>query len=528
MGNDYKILLQAILDTTGIGKSDLAPIQKVLDKYPLNLTVDLNKDELLRSIRQIGPELESEFKKIPGLDIQIDDSKILKIFDQVNAELAKNTANAVKSQEEFASSIEKVYQKLGKVQNSELNKAGDSAQKSSQLGLSVLDRFKNTWEKLSGESFAKSVFSKVFSELKNGVKFVDDMDNALTKINYTMNGTKGQLKELGNSSIDLAKDLNTSTTNVLNAVAAYATANATAQDTINKVKPALMLSNVSGMSVEDTSKLLQGTLEQFGLAEDQMLHVSDVIEKVSQGMDMDFSKGIQEISAGIETSGSVAVQAGYSLENYTAILGNLIAKTHKSGSELGQFLRTMMARTSNASKSAYANGEVSDEDISNAEAALKRIGVEVKKNNDSFKDFDTIIREVAGRLDTLSDVELSDLAFNMANTGDISQFKAMIESYNEYLNLAKQANSADGTTFSNQERYAKSLEGALGRLKASSEDFFHTVIADNALKDIVNDGSNALGVLTSLVDQLGLLNTLAVGVGGVLGFKNLGYANTII
>ena len=38
--NDFKVLLQAVLDSSGIGKSDIAEVQKVLNKYHLNLAAD--------------------------------------------------------------------------------------------------------------------------------------------------------------------------------------------------------------------------------------------------------------------------------------------------------------------------------------------------------------------------------------------------------------------------------------------------------------------------------------------------------
>ena len=64
MDNDFKVLLQAVIDASGIGKSSLDEVQKVLNKYHLNLTADLNRAELIKTIRHIVPELEKELKKI--------------------------------------------------------------------------------------------------------------------------------------------------------------------------------------------------------------------------------------------------------------------------------------------------------------------------------------------------------------------------------------------------------------------------------------------------------------------------------
>jgi hypothetical protein len=118
----------------------------------------------------------------------------------------------------------------------------------------------------------------------DGIKFIGDLDAALTNINYTMDVSSSDLVNIGNSSIQMAKDLKTSASNILQAVTIYANANETAQSILNKSKPTIMLSNVTGMSASETADILQGTLEQFSLGENQLLHVSDVLEKVSQSM----------------------------------------------------------------------------------------------------------------------------------------------------------------------------------------------------------------------------------------------------
>ena len=72
--NNFEVLLQAVLNTNSIGQSDISKIQKVIDKYHLNLTADLDKASVISEIKKIVPQLESELKKITGVDIKIDES----------------------------------------------------------------------------------------------------------------------------------------------------------------------------------------------------------------------------------------------------------------------------------------------------------------------------------------------------------------------------------------------------------------------------------------------------------------------
>jgi len=285
-----------------------------------------------------------------------------------------------------------------------------------RLGLSLGDSVKAQAAKFTQWISVSGLIMSSVNELRQGATFVKDMSDALNEVNYTMDLTSSQLKDIGDASLSMAKDLKTSALNVLDAVATYANANETAESILEKARPTIMLSNVTGMDTSQTTDILQGSLEQFNLAEDQVMHVADVFEKVSQGMNYDFSKGIKELSEGIQASGEVADDAGFSLENYTALLGTLIAKTRSGGSELGRSLRTMMVRTTKASSSALAGGEVSEEDISKAETALRRVGIEVRKDRDTFRDFEDIMTDLYNKVDTLSQVDLSNVAFEVAST----------------------------------------------------------------------------------------------------------------
>ena len=98
MDNDFKVLLQAVIDASGIGKSSLDEVQKVLNKYHLNLTADLNRAELIKTVRHIVPELEKELKKITGIDIQISDDALMRGIRQYEKDIADFTKKVNKIQ----------------------------------------------------------------------------------------------------------------------------------------------------------------------------------------------------------------------------------------------------------------------------------------------------------------------------------------------------------------------------------------------------------------------------------------------
>lgn len=406
------------------------------------------------------------------------------------------------------------YQKLMSDVVSTTRQATAEQAKMGNQSRSLFSSLKSGMGFLSYYTSLRYIFMQAVRGIKEVIGNVREMDDALTNISYTMDVSNSQLKQIGESSLQAAKDLHTSVSKVMDAVKTYANAQETAESIIEKSKPTIMMSNVTGMDTNQTVDILQGVMEQFDLAEDQLMHISDVMQTVSMSMPYDFADGVKELSEGIKASGSVAKDAGYDLENYTALLGTLIAKTRQSGGELGRSLRTMFVRTTKASTSALANGEVTEEDLSNAEKALRRVGIEVRSDIDTFKSFDEIMGELYEKVDSLSDVDLSNIAYEVASTRQTNVFKMMIKAYGDYQEMAEQAYNAENVTLVNQQKYAESLTGRLGELSAIWEKIGDDAVSSDFLKGLADAGI----AVSSLIEKAGLLKTaMGIGIAGIFG-----------
>ena len=215
----------------------------------------------------------------------------------------------------------------------------NEAIRTGNIGKTFGDKMKNAWEKVGGWSLATKTLMIAWREFKEGVQFVRELDDALTDVAYTSNVSKAQLEGLGNSSVQMAKDLSASATNVLEAVKIYSTAKATADDILRKSKPAIILSNVSGMSGAESSKTIQTSLNQFELedTEEALMDIVDTLEYTSSQLNYDFTEGMKQITEGIEASGSVAKNAGLDMQEYAAMVGVAVEKTGQSGSTIGRW-----------------------------------------------------------------------------------------------------------------------------------------------------------------------------------------------
>lgn len=315
-------VLQAIVKLI----ADTSSLQKDINKQTYTAKVGVNTSDINKAVSELSRLSQQKTMQTWANN----NSKAMKIWGgQVNDIITKmGSLDKDMSKDSFQNYVKQ----FRSIQN--------EAIRTGNIGKSFGDKMKTAWEKFGGWSLATRSMMLAWRELRKGIDLVIEMDSALTNINYTMDVTKTQLSNIGNSSVEMAKDLKTSTKNVLEAVTLYANAKETADSILKKSEAAIMLSNVTGMSGGQSAKMLQSVMNQFDLTQDDLMYISDTIQSVSQNMAYDFSAGIQEIADGIERSGSVAKSAGLDLAEYASMLGLVIEKTGLSGETIGTAYRT--------------------------------------------------------------------------------------------------------------------------------------------------------------------------------------------
>ena len=189
MGDDFKVLLEAILDTDSIGKSDIVKVQKVLDKYYLNLSADLDKAELLKTVKQIVPELERELSKIAGVEIKISDTALLKTINQITRDAERAAASLKNIQfkidnghgiSEYQNRIQKLIQ--------DFERYGVSADNARQHTEKLQNIF-NQMKSMSGDQLAAQA-GKLENEFKAVKVSVEQAKLAYDKFNQPVSDTK--------------------------------------------------------------------------------------------------------------------------------------------------------------------------------------------------------------------------------------------------------------------------------------------------------------------------------------------------
>lgn len=513
-------------DANGNARISTSELSKAFDQLTTasnnyaNSPTEAHQKALIASEKELDNQIRTVTNSVMSMNAELaKDSAITSFRNQVADFMSKN-GKTVKSFQ-FGSELKDIFAQIqqgAKLSNQELSvlkqrfiDVQNAARASGKLGKTFFQTIREGMNKFSYWTSSTFLVMKGVQEIKKAVNFEKELDSALENINYTMDVTASQLENIGNKSIDMAKNLHTSAENVLGAVKLYANAKETADSILAKAQPAIMLSNVTGFSGEQSAKYLQTIMNQFDMTQDDLMNISDIIQGVSQSMAHDFSDGIVQVNEGISTSGEVARAAGMDLAEYASMIGLLVEKTGLAGSQLGNSLKTIITRTTKA-------GEIlgiDEGEISAAETSLRNIGVEVRKTDGEFNEFNDTMGELAKQWDTLSDVEKSNISFNLAGTRQINVIQTLLRNWSEYEELVNKANNSTGVTFENQEKYAASLEGRIKELSAVTTSIGSNIFNSDDLSIIVSGLTKIAGLFDKITSKTKLLGT--IGAGG-LGF----------
>ena len=405
--------------------------------------------------------------------------------------------------------------------NEILNKCIKIEQKEREMGRagkSWLDIFKEKKiYSFLGQAAGMFSFYDLVNVFRQGIDVVKEFDDGLTKISYTMDMTKSQFDGLGKSVLDMSNNLDSSISNAMQVAQIYANMNTSTEEIQKLSEPTLILSNLTGFDASTVADDIQAVTQQFNIAAEDSMHIADVYDQISRNISVDYSKGIESIAEAVQVAGSTADQAGLSFEQLAAIVGKTVEKTRLEGSQVGNGLKTIMTRLSKVGK---LSEDVDNETLSQASESLHQIGVEVYNADGSFRQFDTIMGELANKWGVLTDAEKSNISFNIAATRQTNLLSAVLSNFSDSMQLAEDATNANGNALENNQKWVDSFGGHLQSLENTAQTAWINILNSNTLKNGVDVLNSILKIVVELIDKFGILGTVGAGAGIYKFVKN--------
>lgn len=338
---------------------------------------------------------------------------------------------------------------------------------------------------------------------KNAKQSIKELDKSVTDLSVATNMSRKSTYDLLGQYNNMAKQLSSTTTHISSAADDYLRAGKSMSEANKLIQDSIMLSKLgqidSGAATEDLLATMNGfnmSVEEVNKALDSMVAI-DMAAATSSG----------DIATALKYCASSADVAGVSFNKLAAMIGTVQDKTQQSAETVGTFMNTLLSRYRNVKIGQFVDDD--GQDLSDVETILDSVGIKLRETNQEFRDFETVIDEVAKSWNNYSGVQQAAIAKAFSGSRQQNRFIALMEGYNKTLELTEVAANSAGTAvekFNNS--YQNSLEAKQNTLQAT----FESMIMNSDMGNVYGDILDATTALVKFVDETNLLKGALTGL----------------
>lgn len=471
---------------------------------------------------------ESRIRAEAQLKLQIE--KNSQAENQLEMQRSRERAAASRAAAEVAKTGRVTDQTIRGTSNSikqvddNLKSAKDSADYFKKSGLTAfeeqskaVDEFNKKLARI-GQVIKTAAAAMLVKGLKDAVTEMKAVDAELINTAKATGASSEKMKELEQGAYRLAEAYGHTASEVLTAETAFARAGY--GDKIEQMAELnLLTQNAGDLSSEEASSFLLAADAAFGYEGNvqKLTAVLDGMNEVSNKNATDMSK----MAEGMTVAGSVFASAGESAQTFTAMLGTATAATQRSGSEMARGLRTIFMNIRQI-KGETEDGELIDgESIANAAKALREFaGIDTMANGELRKGSE-ILAELAGKWDTLSDVQKSAIAQNVAGVRQANILLALMDNWGTYEKMMAEYANAAGSAMQENERYLEGWQAKTDKLSAAWTKFVANTVSSDFIKGL-------LDISTKFLNVSGSIGTVTAAMGGlIVAFKAAKIVDTV-
>ena len=254
------------------------------------------------------------------------------------------------------------------------------------------------------------VLREISNAGRDAKQAIKEIDKAVTDLQVATNMNRKSVEGLVKDYNEYGKSLASTTTDVTSAADDYLRAGKSLNEAQTLIKDSIMLSKLgqieSGTATEDLLAVMNGyemSIDEVGKALDAMV-----------ALDMEAATSSGDIATALKYCASSADVAGLSFNKLSAMIATVQEKTMQSAETIGTFMNTLLSRYRNVKIGQFVDDN--GEDLSEVETILGSLDIKLRNTNQEFRDFETVIEEVASAWDGYSSVQQAAIAKAFSGT----------------------------------------------------------------------------------------------------------------
>ena len=451
----------------------------------------------------------------------VSDDKKASLINRINSFLTKNTAITQEAKGKLLGYVDELESGVNLNRWNEINGSLKETENSmrglGKLGASLKNQMKQAAESFTQWLSVSSAIMLVVDQLRKMPQKVKELDDAVTDFTMATGANKTQVESLISTYADLGDDLSATVTDVTTSATEWLKQGKSIADTETLIRDSMVLSKVGKLSSADATKYLTSVMKSYKVSVDDTLGVVDKLSAV----DMASATDVGGLAEGMSSVANNARLAGVSMDKLLGYLAAVGEVSQDGMSSVGTAYNAIFARMGNIKLSRLKDYETG-EDLSNVETVLKGVQISLRDSQNSFRDFDEVLDETAGRWSTFSEVQQRAIANAFAGTHHVDSFITLMENYDNALKYSETAMDSSGQAMEKFSAYEDSLTGHTEKLENAFIQLSDNFLESEFLKTLTDIGTIGVKAINGLVSAFGSLGTIGIGAGIWKSFKNAG------
>ena len=499
----------------GSGKKPKDPYAQTAKEYESHMieAIRLQKEYEINKKRIASEPLSKRGKELLKLE-NVDLVEQIALHKQIAQEIEKEASQS----ENFGRTQQKLTREIQKAEHSVVTYGQGASNIFEKMGIDV----KRAFMRIFDGSLIYKFFGLVQRGFTQTIQMAKQLDKSMVNLRIVTGGTKSETRELVSVYAQLAKQLGVTTQEVVNGATEWLRQGYTVQESQKLVTASVYLSKLGMIESGQATEYLTSVLKGFKLETSEAVSVVDKLTKV----DLEAATSAGNIAEALSRTSVSAQNAGVDLDKLIGYVTEVLQVTQKSASSVGESFKTIFARYQNVKASAFKSMDLSEEaaetteGINDIERVLNKVGIKIRTSSKEFASFDSILAQLAENWIKYSSVEKAAISTAIAGTRQRENFLALMENYNEAMDIAATSAASAGTAEEKYAAYTEGMEASVSGLTAAWEKLIAKLKASEGLKWLVDSAKKLLDLLphiTGLLSQLAATGFSKFAVPRVIG-----------
>ena len=486
--------MRTTLDASGITQlqGQLASISTQLDQMQSKELISPKEVYAAqRDIKQLGDALSSSLNPQTGL---LDLSQFQKQLSGLSLSQLEQSMSKVGSTGQIA--FGNMIGQIGRI---------DTSFKSIS---SFADKIFNTMGNTVRWGVTATIFQTIQNSLYRAVDYVQELDTSLNNIRIVTSASNEDMRDFALYANQAAQSIGASTTSFTDAAQLYAQNGFNEEDYTRLAEITTKVANVTQQDTTAVSEQITALMAGYNMSIDQVEESLGGMAVVAAASAAD----LEELATAEQKVASTANTLGVSQEQLTAQIGTIVSVTRQAPETVGNAMRTLYARIADLQMGDTLEDGTTLGDLS---GTLADIGVNVLDAEGNLRNLGDVLEELQAKWSELSSAQQIALGTKLAGKYQLNPFMALMENADMYNEQLEMMQTSGGALDEQQAIYMDSMQARMQSLSTAAEGVISNLFNPDDLKPGISALTEALNLITQIIDALGGVGPILTGIGGI-------------